>query len=76
MGSSSDSKILEEAGGNEIDDILSQLVAENEKAAKAVEDIRGGKTKAVGFLVGQVMKRLGGKVNPKEVQEKILNNIK
>ena len=34
-----------------------------------VEDVRGGKAKAKGFLVGQVMKATQGKGNPKMVNE-------
>jgi aspartyl-tRNA(Asn)/glutamyl-tRNA(Gln) amidotransferase subunit B len=34
-----------------------------------VEQVKGGKTQVLGFLVGQVMKATGGKANPKVVQE-------
>ena len=34
-----------------------------------VEQYRAGKTKVMGFLVGQVMKASGGKANPKKVSE-------
>ena len=36
---------------------------------KSVQDYRAGKEKALGFLVGQMMKRLGGKANPAKVTE-------
>lgn len=36
---------------------------------KSVEDVRQGKTQAVGFLVGQVMKKSGGKANPGVVNQ-------
>jgi aspartyl-tRNA(Asn)/glutamyl-tRNA(Gln) amidotransferase subunit B len=36
---------------------------------KSVQDFHSGKENAVMFLVGQVMKRSGGKANPKVVQE-------
>jgi len=35
----------------------------------AVAVYRGGKTTTLGFLVGQVMKKAGGKANPKLVNE-------
>ena len=35
----------------------------------AVAQIRNGKTGTFGFLVGQVMKKTGGKANPKLVNE-------
>jgi aspartyl-tRNA(Asn)/glutamyl-tRNA(Gln) amidotransferase subunit B len=46
---------------------------ENEKAA---EDVKNGEMKAIGFLVGQVMKKSLGKANPALAQQmikKILN---
>ena len=36
---------------------------------KSVEDFKSGKANALMFLVGQVMKKTGGKANPKVVQE-------
>ena len=38
---------------------------------KSIEDFKGGKQKAFGFLVGQTMKALKGKANP-QVVNKIL----
>jgi len=40
-----------------------------EKNPKSVEDYRNGKTKALGFLVGQVMKETKGKANPQLINE-------
>ncbi len=37
--------------------------------AEAVERMRSGDMKPVGFLVGQVMKATGGKADPKRVSE-------
>jgi aspartyl-tRNA(Asn)/glutamyl-tRNA(Gln) amidotransferase subunit B len=34
-----------------------------------VAQARGGKASVLGFLVGQVMKKTGGKANPKLVSE-------
>ncbi len=41
-----------------------------------VEQLRSGKEKAIGFLVGQVMASTKGKANPKLVNEIILKKIK
>ncbi len=41
--------------------IVEQVLAENEKAAG---DVKNGEMKAIGFLVGQVMKLSQGKANP------------
>lgn len=46
--------------------IVEQVIAENEKAA---DDVRNGEMKAIGFLVGQVMKLSKGKANPGMVQK-------
>ena len=55
--------------GSEVDAVL----AAN---ADAVEKIRQGETKAVGFLVGQVMKATGGKADPKVVGDLIVSKVK
>ena len=60
-------KYVEEKGlvmdSNEDDlkEIVSKVIAEN---PQSVEDYHNGKTKAIGFLVGQTMKATGGKANP------------
>jgi aspartyl-tRNA(Asn)/glutamyl-tRNA(Gln) amidotransferase subunit B len=41
--------------------IVEQVLSEN---AKAAEDVKNGEMKAIGFLVGQVMKLSQGKANP------------
>jgi aspartyl-tRNA(Asn)/glutamyl-tRNA(Gln) amidotransferase subunit B len=47
---------------NELLDIIRRVIDAN---PGSVEDYRMGKTKALGFLVGQVMKETGGKADPK-----------
>ena len=44
--------------------VVEQVIAEN---PKSVEDYRGGKEKALGFLVGQTMKAMKGKADPAAV---------
>jgi len=41
--------------------VISEVISEN---ASVVEELRGGKDRAFGFLVGQVMKKTKGKANP------------
>ncbi len=53
--------LLQVSDEGEIAKIVEQVLAENEKAAS---DVRGGEMKAIGFLVGQVMKLSKGKANP------------
>jgi len=73
--------IVEEKGLVQISDeaaiqgIIDEVIADN---PKSVQDYKAGKKKAMGFLVGQVMKATKGKANPQVVnkilQEK-LNNM-
>lgn len=49
-----------------IEPIVEKVIAEN---PGQVEQYRGGKTKLLGFFVGQVMKETGGKANPQQVNE-------
>ena len=57
----------------EIEDIIEQVMKEN---PDIVESIRGGKEKAMSFLVGQVMKKSQGKANPQLVNKILLEKIK
>ena len=57
----------------EIEKIVQQVIADNPKPA---EDIRNGELKAVGFLVGQVMKASQGKANPALAQKLIKKQLK
>ncbi len=44
-------------------------------SAKAVEDLRSGNDKVIGFLVGQVMKKSQGKANPALAQDLIRKKV-
>lgn len=55
-----------------IADIVGQVIANN---PQSVEDYRNGKEKAIGFLVGQVMKETKGKANPQIVNKLIREKI-
>ena len=47
------------------------LAREGDKAA----EYRAGRTKLLGFFVGQVMKATGGKANPKVVNELLRSKL-
>ena len=49
-----------------IEEIILKVLADN---TKEVDDYRNGKTRLLGFFVGQVMKKTKGKANPKIVNE-------
>ena len=52
--------------GKEIDLVIESVIKENEKSVK---DYKSGKTTALTFLIGQVMRKTKGKANPKVVNE-------
>lgn len=65
-------KLLQVSDESEIAKIVEQVLSDNPKAA---EDVKNGEMKAIGFLVGQVMKQSQGKANPQLAQELIKNQL-
>ena len=43
--------------------------------AQSIEDFKNGKDRAVGFLIGQIMKKAGGKINPSLTSELLLKEL-
>ncbi|MGF7087599.1 aspartyl-tRNA(Asn)/glutamyl-tRNA(Gln) amidotransferase subunit B [Kroppenstedtia sanguinis] len=71
-------KVVEEKGWVQISDEgkLKEIVSDVLQAhPQSVIDYKNGKDRALGFLVGQVMKSTKGKANPKMVNQLILENI-
>ena len=72
-------QIVEEQGLVQISDegaslaIVDQVIANN---PQSVADYRGGKDKAIGFLVGQIMRETKGKANPGLVNKLLLDRLK
>lgn len=64
--------LLQVSDEGEIARIVEQVLAENERAAT---DVKNGETKAIGFLVGQVMKLSQGKANPALATELIKKQL-
>lgn len=56
-----------------IDIIIDEVIKENKKA---VEDFKKGKVNAIQFLIGQTMKKIKGRGDPKEIEKIIKNKIK
>ena len=54
--------------------IVDEVLADS-ASQKAIEDIRNGNDKAIGFLVGQIMKRSQGKANPALAQKLIRERL-
>ena len=44
-------------------------------SAQSLQDIRDGKDKAIGYLVGQIMKKSQGKANPALAQKLIRERL-
>ncbi|MBU8906407.1 Asp-tRNA(Asn)/Glu-tRNA(Gln) amidotransferase subunit GatB [Desertibacillus haloalkaliphilus] len=53
--------------------IVTEILDNNEQS---IEDFKNGKDKAIGFLVGQMMKATKGKANPQVVNKLIMEEIK
>jgi len=72
-------QIVEEQGLVQISDegailaIVDAVIAAN---PQSVEDFRGGKDKAIGFLVGQIMRETKGKANPGVVNKLLMARLK
>lgn len=72
-------RIVEEQGLVQISDegailaVVDQVIANN---PQSVADFKAGKEKAIGFLVGQVMKETKGKANPGLVNKLIMERLK
>lgn len=56
-----------------IEALVQEVLNQN---AQAIEDFKAGKDRAVGFLVGQVMKKSKGKANPAMVNSMIQEELK
>jgi aspartyl-tRNA(Asn)/glutamyl-tRNA(Gln) amidotransferase subunit B len=65
--------LVQESDEGAINEIVTQVLADN---AKAAEDVKNGEMKAIGFLVGQVMKESKGKANPALAQQLIKKQLK
>lgn len=64
--------LIQESDEGAIAKIVEQVIAGNPKAA---EDVKAGEMKAIGFLVGQVMKLSQGRANPGLAQQLIKKQL-
>lgn len=71
-------KIVKDLGMEQVSDegeileIVRKVLAEN---AQSIQDYKNGKDKALGYIVGQVMKASKGKANPSLAKELVLKEI-
>ncbi len=72
------SKIIEEKGWIQISDegaikeVVLKIIEEN---PQSVSDYKGGKERALGFLVGQAMKETKGKANPQMLNKMFIEEM-
>ena len=64
----SENSLAQVSDSSELEPLIDKIIQDNQKQA---EQYRAGKTKLMGFFVGQVMKETGGKANPQQVNELI-----
>jgi aspartyl-tRNA(Asn)/glutamyl-tRNA(Gln) amidotransferase subunit B len=64
--------LIQESDTGALEAIAKKVIEDNVKAA---EDVRGGEMKAIGFLVGQVMKASQGRANPALAAELIKKQL-
>ena len=55
-----------------IKNVIKEVLDEN---PQSIKDYKEGKDRALGFMVGQVMKKTQGKVNPKMTSEMLLKEL-
>lgn len=66
--------LIQESDAGAIDAIVDEVLSDP-ASAKSIEDIKAGQEKAIGFLVGQVMKKSQGKANPAMAQQAIRKKL-
>ena len=78
QGEGSADEIIQARGLEQITDSGAIEAAVDEVIASSPEQVqqfRDGKTKVIGYFVGQVMKATGGKANPQQVNEILRNKL-
>ncbi len=66
--------LIQESNEGAIDAVVDEVLADP-ASAQSVDDIKAGQEKAIGFLVGQVMKKSQGKANPAMAQQAIRKKL-
>lgn len=64
--------LVQVSDSSELEPIVDRIIKDN---PKQVEQFRSGKTKLLGFFVGQVMKETAGKANPKQVNDLVISRL-
>jgi aspartyl-tRNA(Asn)/glutamyl-tRNA(Gln) amidotransferase subunit B len=64
--------LIQVSDSKELEPIIDRIIMDNPKQA---EQFRNGRTKVLGFFVGQVMKETAGKANPKQVNDLVTHKL-
>lgn len=64
--------LLQISDSSYLEEIVEEVLKEN---PESIEDIKAGKDRAFGFLVGQSMKKTKGKGNPQEINKLLREKI-
>ncbi len=64
--------LLQISDEGQLDEMVDKVLSENQQS---IEDYKAGKDRALGFLVGQVMKMSRGKANPQMVNSKLKEKL-
>lgn len=65
--------LIQISDANELETVIEKVLDDN---PQSIEDFKGGKDRAIGFLMGQIMKETKGKANPKLVNKILTKMIK
>lgn len=64
--------LVQISDSSEIEELVDKVLSEN---PQSIDDFKAGKDRALGFLVGQVMKASRGKANPQIVNEMLVEKL-
>ena len=67
-----DHELEQLSNSSALEPLIDEVLKQNPKQA---EQFLQGKTKLIGFFVGQVMKETSGKANPQQVNELVLKKL-
>lgn len=67
-----DNGMIQLSDPSQLQPIIDEVLANN---SQSVEDFHNGKDRAIGFLVGQIMKQTRGKANPQVVNKLLMASI-
>lgn len=65
--------LLQISDSGQIEQIVDQIITDNPDAA---QDVRDGEMKAIGYLVGQVMKESKGQANPQQAKDLLQQKLR